>query len=126
MALIAVVAVQLLVIPFIVPTTQAWPIALRVFLVILIIFPAGFFMGQPFPLGVKWIGRRRETIIPWLWAINGVASVIGSVLATVLGLAYGFRFVSLVGILCYLLALALAIYLWEHKAQPAPVADLPI
>ena len=126
LALIAVVAVQLLVIPFIVPNTQAWPIALRVFLVILIIFPAGFFMGQPFPLGVKWIGRRRETIIPWLWAINGVASVIGSVLATVLGLAYGFRFVSLVGILCYVLALVLAFFFWERKAQPSPVADVPI
>ncbi|HFQ93513.1 MAG TPA: hypothetical protein ENK32_05855 [Anaerolineae bacterium] len=123
LALIVVVALQLLFIPFIVPRTQAWPFALRVAMVIAVIFPAGFFMGQPFPLGVKWIGRRRESIIPWLWAINGVASVIGSVLATVIGLAYGFRVVSLAGILCYGLALTLAVLIWERKARPAPLVE---
>ena len=79
-------------------------------------------MGQPFPLGIKWISSRREAIIPWLWAINGVASVIGSVLASVLGLAYGFRFVSVAGMLCYGVALVMAAVVWTREERSMPQA----
>ncbi|MFN2137538.1 MAG: hypothetical protein ACK2UK_16375 [Candidatus Promineifilaceae bacterium] len=122
LALILVVAALLLLIPLLVPLTQAWPLALRVALVVAIVFPAGFFMGQPFPLGIKWISSRREAIIPWLWAINGVASVIGSVLASVLGLAYGFRFVSVAGMLCYGVALVMAAVVWTREERSMPQA----
>jgi hypothetical protein len=123
LGLMLVVAAQLVLVPFLIPATQAWPFALRAVLVVAIIFPAGFCMGQPFPLGIKWIGRRREEVIPWLWAINGVASVIGSVLASVIGLAYGFRVVSLAGVACYALALFLAVYVWERKESAAPISE---
>lgn len=123
LALIAVIALQMLLVPLLVPATQSWPFALRVALVVAIVFPAGFFMGQPFPLGTGWIGRRRPSVIPWLWAINGVASVIGSVLASVIGLAYGFRIVSLVGMVCYGFALALAVLAWSRAEQRASLAE---
>lgn len=123
LSLMAVVGFQLLLLPYLLRWTQPWPFLLRVALVIVVIFPAGFFMGQPFPLGIKWIGRRREAILPWLWAINGVASVIGSTLATLIGLAYGFRAVSLVGVACYAAALLVAGYVWVRVRQPALAAE---
>lgn len=123
LSLMIVVGFQLLLLPYLLHWTQPWPFLLRVALVIVVIFPAGFFMGQPFPLGMKWIGRRREEILPWLWAINGVASVIGSTLATLIGLAYGFRAVSLVGVACYAAALLVAGYVWVRVRQPALAAE---
>jgi MFS family permease len=123
LSLMIVVGLQLFLLPYLVAWTQPWPLLLRIVLVILIMFPAGFFMGQPFPLGIKWIGRRRQQIIPWLWAINGVASVIGSTLATLIGLAYGFRIVSLIGLLCYAAALLVAAYVWIRTEEPALAAE---
>jgi hypothetical protein len=123
LSLMVVVGFQMLVLPYLITWTQPWPLLLRAALVVAVIFPVGFFMGQPFPLGVKWIGRRREQIIPWLWAINGVASVIGSTLATLIGLAYGFRVVSLIGLLCYAAALLVAAYVWVRTRQASLAAE---
>lgn len=114
-ALMLVIAIHLLAIPAVVAATQAWPFALRVALVIAFMFPAGFLMGQPFPLGMKWVSELDAAIVPWLWAVNGATSVIGSALATVLGLATGFRVVSLIGMACYGLALALALLTWQRQ-----------
>ncbi|MCA9974083.1 MAG: hypothetical protein KC425_27915 [Anaerolineales bacterium] len=116
-ALVVVIALHLLLIPPITAATQAWTLPLRAAVVVGLIFPAGFLMGQPFPLGIKWVGAKNETILPWMWAINGAASVMGSSLATVLGLAVGFRLVSLSGMICYTLALALALLAWRGQTQ---------
>lgn len=120
-ALIVIIAIHLIAIPPLVQATQSWLFGLRVLLVIGLIFPAGFFMGQPFPLGMKWAGRRMPGIVPWLWAVNGATSVIGSALATIVGLTWGFRVVSLVGIACYGLALMMAIFAWSRLRENAPV-----
>lgn len=114
-ALMLVILIHLVAIPVVVSVTQSWLFALRIMVVIAFIFPAGFLMGQPFPLGIKWVSGHNEAILPWLWAVNGATSVIGSALATVLGLATGFRIVSLLGMACYGLALALALLAWPHQ-----------
>ncbi len=120
LALIAVIAIHLAAIPLLVSLTQSWLFGLRVALAVAVIFPAGFFMGQPFPLGLKWVGSRTPGIIPWLWAVNGATSVIGSALATIIGLSLGFRVVSLTGIVCYSAALAVTLLAWSRRPSPAP------
>ena len=43
--------------------------------------------------------------VAWGWAVNGFASVVGAVLATVLSMIYGFQVVLLLGLVAYLVAL---------------------
>jgi hypothetical protein len=121
LALIAVIAIHLVAIPFLVQATQSWLFGLRVMLVIVVIFPAGFFMGQPFPLGMKWASSQTPDIVPWLWAVNGATSVIGSAMATIVGLAIGLRVVSVVGMLCYGLALAVTLLAWSRAREDVSV-----
>ena len=112
LALLAIIGLQLLLLSTILDWTQQWPLWLRIAVAVLFIFPAGFMMGQPFPLGLRWIAANDPAIIPWLWAINGATSVVGSAMATILALQFGFYAVSLVGVLCYGGALGLVIWLW--------------
>ena len=42
----------------------------------------------------------------WGWAVNGFASVVGSALATVLSMTFGFDWVLFLGLACYVLAVA--------------------
>lgn len=123
-ALVVVIALHLMLIPAVAAATQSWAFGLRVAVVIGLIFPAGFLMGQPFPLGIRWVGAHNEPILPWLWAVNGAASVVGSSLATLLGLAAGFRTVSLAGMACYTLALALALLVWRRQGKRSDTAVL--
>ncbi|WP_286019355.1 hypothetical protein [Candidatus Venteria ishoeyi] len=42
--------------------------------------------------------------MPWAWAVNGCASVISSLLASLLALHFGFQFVILAALGLYLVA----------------------
>ncbi|MEW5908513.1 MAG: hypothetical protein AB1659_01780 [Thermodesulfobacteriota bacterium] len=80
----------------------------RILLTGVMIFPFGFFMGMPFPLGLRKAatGGQREGGTPAsaLWGINGVASVAGSIGGVALAVAAGFTWVFLAGACCYALA----------------------
>jgi hypothetical protein len=43
--------------------------------------------------------------VAWGWAVNGFASVIGSVLTTILAMAFGFQAVLVLGLAVYVVAL---------------------
>jgi len=45
--------------------------------------------------------------VPWAWGINGCASVLSAILATLLAMNVGFTFVTLIAITLYLLAAAI-------------------
>lgn len=89
--------------------TLGLPLALRLALTALVLAPAGFLMGIPFPAGLRWatvVGRPssvvgRPSSIPWVWAVNGAASVVAAVLAALLALTFGFSWVLRIGALCY-------------------------
>ena len=71
-----------------------------------LIAPLGLAMGMPFPLGLASLGAHRPALVPWAWAVNGFASVVASVLATVLAIHWGFTVVVILAALLYLLAAA--------------------
>lgn len=92
------------------PVTRAtfgWPEGARIALTVLLLAPMGFLMGQPFPLQLKWVEKNHSSFIPWVWSLNGAASVLGSVAAVVLAMTYGFNTVILLGTVCYLAAFGL-------------------
>jgi hypothetical protein len=80
------------------------PDAAKIVISVLLIAPLAMCMGVPFPTGMTQLAGTREDSIPWAWAINGFASVVGAVLATLLAIHLGFAIVILLAVLIYALA----------------------
>jgi hypothetical protein len=85
--------------------TIALPLGLRMALFVVLIGFAAFFMGTAFPSGIRLVSRRQKNSIPWVWALNGGASVLGSVIAMALAMTFGYTLTLLLGGVCYFLAL---------------------
>ncbi len=82
-----------------------FPDAARIVISAALIAPLAFCMGMPFPLGLARLAEFAPDLIPWAWAINGCASVISAVLATLLAIHLGFATVIAVALLLYALSL---------------------
>ena len=63
-----------------------------------------FFMGMPFPSGLRRVAERLPALAPWAWGVNGAASVVGAVLAMVLAVSWGFGLVLVVAFGLYAVA----------------------
>jgi hypothetical protein len=66
--------------------------------------PLAFFMGMPFPTGLKILHAHAAPLVPWAWGVNGFASVTGAVLGTFLAISLGFTALTLIALACYFLA----------------------
>ena len=82
-----------LLLPFIFNVTLHFPLGLRVFISMILVAPLGIVLGMPFPLGLRLIGKEAGPLAPWAWGVNGFFTVIGSVSAIILGMAFGFTVV---------------------------------
>ena len=89
------------VLPVVLPACAAWPDAARIALSVVLIFPLGFAMGMPFPLGMAALGARSEALVPWAWGVNSCSSVSSAVLATLLAIHFGFNAVLLLAVVLY-------------------------
>jgi hypothetical protein len=81
------------------------PWAEKVIATVLMIAPAGFVMGIPFPTGLRLLEKRHEPSVRWAWSLNAAASVLGSVGALMLALYLGLVQTMLVGGGLYLCAM---------------------
>ena len=59
---------------------------------------------MPFPLGLRLVLRESSAFGAWAWGVNGFFTVIGTVLALMLGMMTGFRMVLLLACLSYAIA----------------------
>jgi hypothetical protein len=80
------------------------PHVLRVAIAITIIGPVAFLMGVPFPLGIRAIAASGGRHIPWAWAANGCASVVGSVCAVLGAMLWSFSAMLVLAGFVYVLA----------------------
>ncbi len=78
--------------------------AIKIPLTLLMIAPLAFFMGMPFPLALAKLGDIAPNMIPWAWGVNGCASVVSAVLATLLAISIGFNAVIFSALVLYGLA----------------------
>jgi len=83
----------------------ALPDIARILISAVLIAPLAFCMGMPLPLGLAQLADYAPDLIPWAWAINGCASVISAVLATLLAIHLGFATVIATALALYALAL---------------------
>jgi hypothetical protein len=78
----------------------------RILAAVLLLFPAGLFMGMAFPLAMKLASTRARELTPWFWGLNGAASVLASVLSVCIALTWSISTAFWTGWLCYVVALA--------------------
>jgi hypothetical protein len=78
----------------------------KVAIAVALIAPLAFCMGMPFPLGLKRVSERAPRWVPWAWGINGCASVLSAILATLLAIHFGFTLVVALAMALYVLAAA--------------------
>jgi hypothetical protein len=81
------------------------PLAGKAALVFALLAPGGFVMGCFMPMGLAAVGARFPRLVPWAWAVNGAASVMGSLLSLVVAMNFGYSRALALGLLCYLLTL---------------------
>ncbi len=89
---------------------MALPDVLKIPISIALIAPLAFCMGMPFPLGLSRVATAMPDFIPWAWGVNGCASVLSAILATILAIHFGFTLVIGMALLLYVLA---ALALWR-------------
>ncbi|MGI8939364.1 MAG: hypothetical protein ACR2JF_14370 [Iamia sp.] len=97
----------------------------RIVVAFLVLAPLGLCLGMFMPLGLGAVGRlsplSRE-YVAWGWAVNGFASVMGSVLTTLLSMTFGFRTVMLIALGVYAVAV---VALRSLMATPPIIEDEP-
>ncbi|HVU01462.1 MAG TPA: hypothetical protein VHE30_06905 [Polyangiaceae bacterium] len=86
---------------FALPLLEAATVSVRVAVAGGLLFVVGFVLGSAFPIGVRIVGRTGEWATQKMWALNGAASIAGSVLAPLIGLSCGSSVVLACGLAAY-------------------------
>ena len=94
-----------------------FPAWIRVLLPCLGLFPIGISLGTFFPHGLGWVKKSDPYLVPWVWAVNGSASVTASVLAAMISLQGGFPLVIALGGICYLGAWVIKRRIWTNAPR---------
>jgi spermidine synthase len=103
-ALVAAILVYPLALPFLFQAFLGCAFALRLLVAVGLLAPMGFLMGIPFPKGIARLNETAPRLVPLAWGVNGCASVLSSILATIGALTWGFSAVMLAGAGAYALA----------------------
>jgi hypothetical protein len=103
--LVLVMSIAILILPVWLAWGFQFSLAVRVVWLTIPLFGLGMFLGRLFPLGLR---KLAEAQIPWAWALNGSASVLGSILAVLFAMQIGFAAVLWIAVGCYALAAASA------------------
>ena len=86
-------------------------------IVFFVILPFGFLLGIPFPMAIKFLKlNKKEEYIPWMYGINGAMSVLGSVIAVISSMVWGFSATFYAGISVYFILLL--ILLSKRRLNP--------
>ncbi|MFO0984951.1 MAG: hypothetical protein U1E76_25015 [Planctomycetota bacterium] len=106
----------LVLLPLVFSATLGLGIAARVAISIALLGVLAFFMGMPFPAAIRSVDRSVPQFVPWVWGVNGSASVLASIVAVFLAMAFGFSTVFALAAGFYLLALVCSVPLFRLPA----------
>ena len=90
----------------------AFSLPLKAVCAFVLIAPPAFVMGMPFPLGLRFLGKKSERQVPWAWGINGCLSVVSTALAALLAVEGGFVTVMLLAAAAYAMVALVNGYRW--------------
>lgn len=77
----------------------------KIIISVLVLSPAAFAMGMPFPTGLRVIEKSAGDFVPWAWGINGSASVLSTVVAAIIATVSGFSVVLVCAVGVYLVGM---------------------
>lgn len=101
----AIAAVLLLVLPNVFNTLHDTSFVVQQGIAAGILFLQGVPMGCMFPIGLRVARRCFGTLaVPWMWSVNGCASVVGCALAIGIAMASGYTWTQVFGATSYLVA----------------------
>jgi len=101
LATVIVVLAMAVITPLVFRACLGFGLFSRITIALLLVAPLGFVLGMPFPLGLRLAMQRSSALGSWAWGVNGFFTVIGTVLALMLGMMIGFRMVLLLACACY-------------------------
>ncbi len=104
--LLVVLTIVGIVTPAAVTAFQGSATPVRVVVALLLLAPAGFFMGMAFPIAMQIASMRAPSLTAWFWSINGATSVTASVLAVLVSSNWGIAAAWWTGVAFYVLASA--------------------
>jgi hypothetical protein len=107
-ALVALTFLYLVGLPAATDALFQLPLGARVALAFVFLAPLGVCLGMFMPLGLGAVSRltsHSREYVAWGWAVNGFASVVGSVLTTLLAMSFGFAMVLLFALAAYVVAI---------------------
>ena len=85
------------------------------------LLPLALFIGMPFPLGLRQVAAGGSGQVALAWAVNGIATVAGTIGATSLATLSGYRTVLIAGIIAYAIG-ALYVFMTSRRVPAsAPV-----
>ena len=100
-AIVTLGAAYAMLLPLVFGGLMGSPLIVKCAVAVGLIVPLGFAMGLPFPLGLGRVSESAPALLPWAWGINGCASVVAALMASLLAIHFGFTVV---------LAIALGLY----------------
>jgi hypothetical protein len=103
----SLIAIYLFILPPVYENLIGLNLLKKIILTFLVIFPLGFFMGFPFPTGIRLLELKEKRFIPWAWATNAFSSVVNSVFALMIAFWGGYNLVLILAAASYLLAFPL-------------------
>jgi spermidine synthase len=126
-ALVAYVTTIRFGLPIVIDVAGGAPFAMRIAIALAFVVPLGMCLGMFMPLGLEAIAagtEYRAEYVAWAWAVNGFASVVASVLGTMLSMTFGFQAVLWIALGIYGVALAALRRLREPAIGVAPSVAL--
>jgi MFS family permease len=110
--------------PAVFGATQQMSFITKILLTQVLVLPLGVMLGTLMPLGVARLTRVAPALVPWAWGVNGFASVVGSCMAVLLSMSYGFSTTFHLAAVCYGAAAVFAFVAFRGKPaeEDAPEA----
>jgi hypothetical protein len=80
----------------------AQPVWIKIAATSAVLLPVGFLMGIPFPMALGVLRQRGHgEMVPFFWSVDGLGTVVGSVLTVICALVFGFTVTSYAAIAVY-------------------------
>lgn len=102
--LVGIILIYIITLDSLIELTLNFTYLQKFFFTLVLIAPIAFFMGIPFPTGMKFVSHSNELAVPWAWGINGCVSVVSTVLAVILSVEFGFTIVMMFAVSGYVIA----------------------
>jgi spermidine synthase len=90
--------------PEILRATIGKTLGVRAGIAVALLCPIAALMGTALPCGIRRVEADSKSLIPWMWAVNGAMTVLGSVLAIILSMNVGISATLMAGAAAYVVA----------------------